>query len=273
MNEQQGFNKDAAVEYISRFTQEDSIKQARVFTRDLYRDIVNAGVDEQTAARVLKNRLSQHVSGICGAENEVRTTIADVLHMVEVAAARGKDDLGRLLVKFAFKMRPEGSLLKDTGHPLDTDAAKTYIEGVIPRPVMQLFLVSVRGTVDGLEPFRSVPMLFGTDFTYLQERRNECNAILQAHKFEIGGSLFVDWNKVYADPRAKEVSLMVISEILMKISEMGLDHYQLIMENLQRKCERTTRRSLMERRINKDDIGQLFTALTDALRDINVTFS
>ena len=203
----------------------------------LKKSMLEAGVERDVVARVLKQSFESlkdmHIYKMecIGAQTEI-------LQRYLAPKNRGRDILGRFLTAYVFAESAPKRFL----HPVDADeeqeAREKFVRGVVSRPLLRYFLVSVRGDVDMVDDFEARPMLFRIDDPSLEAKENKILKILKRYTRQYDdGSTVIDWAAAYDDPRSKELALAFISDILQRIREFGKERYLLVLDNIRQKAK------------------------------------
>lgn len=242
--------------------------QLLIFAKVVKSTLVRDGMPKFDAAETVKRGFDGY-KDLTTFEQEFRDNVHKVLTAYLQPNYRGKDPLGRLIVEYSFirsGKKGMGMLFPEDSEQ-DKTARERFVKGVIPRPVVQYFLISIRGTVDGVDSFKFLPMLFGFDDPDMDERRKEVTAIIESHKKTLmPGKTVTDWQRVYEDQRSKNIMLPFLRLILERVAALGGKRYMNILENIQRKDESMNEVTRMERQITPEDVDQLASAVARGIK-------
>ena len=235
--------------------------QLLIFAKVVKATLIKDGMSHLDAAETVKKGFDGY-KDLTTFESEFVETVGKVLTAYLQPNYRGKDPLGRLLVEYAFVRTRKKGLIFPLGSNEDRAARERFVKGVIPRPVLQYFLISIRGTVDGVDSFKFLPLLFGFDDPVMDERRKAVAGIIEEHrKTPVPGKTVTDWKMVYEDRRSKELMLPFLRQVLERLAALGGRRYLNILENIQRKDDSMGEEPQLRRQITPEDLDQVASAL------------
>lgn len=252
---------DPQILNICRRTKRAGNKQLMLFTRILRNNLLNSGVDQKIVDQELQKALKEFRNSQTYDQDCIEA-LKDISQLSLVKEKRGIDSVGRILVEYCFIRVPKQKLIWPENSEADTQARITFTQGVIPRPLMRYFLISVRGTIPSLDKFNAPSVLFGEENTTQEARKAYVDELIR--QFRIDNGTKVDWNKVYSDNRFINVALDMIGEIRRKVEQFGLERYLRILDNLQQRDPANIRKNTMERKFHLNDVKQIDDALWKA---------
>lgn len=242
---------------IRRLAEKISEEQLREFSNLLRRNLATAGMDSRILDKVFEATINEFN------KNDAQETI--VSEVVRSEENRGIDTVGRVLVEYCFFRTSSVKMLWPEHSDEDTQARKEFTPGVIPRPLMRYFLISVRGTIDKLDGFESPSLLFENkqdEYSHLQKLIIDH---LESFKGPFGsGESAVDWEGVYSDKRFQEVATQVITAMRNKLNEYGLEEYLDLLESYRNLDPERTGSNSMQRALTIEDARQIDHTLTVA---------
>lgn len=256
---------ESQITRICKLTKRVGNKQVMLFTQIMRQHLLGAGIDQQALEKALKNavkqfRKEQTFDADCVAE------LSTMENQSNAKAHRGIDSMGRILVEYCFCRTPETKLIWPDKSEKDTEARISFIEGVIPRPLIRYFLVTVRGTIPNLNKFEAASILFGEENVAHEERKEFVDKLVK----EFGGNDSADskWEAIYNDPRFQSIALELIGDIRRKLEHFGLERYLKILENLRQRDPEKKSLNEMQRPFYLADAKQLDEALWAAERNL-----
>jgi len=240
------------IETICRQTKRVGNKQLMLFTQILRHSLLDAGVDRTILDEVLKSAIkdfrSQQVY-----DHECTEMLKSLSTSSNKKELRGIDSIGRILVEYCFFRAQETKLIWPDNSDMDTQARISFTPNVIPRPLMQYFLVSVRGAIPQLNKFQASSVLFGEE-NRAHEDRKIYVAELVNEFYKPGSKTDIDWDTVYNDIRFKKIALELIGDIRRKMEQFGLERYLRILENLRQRDPEKQTINAMQRNFTLDDV-------------------
>ncbi|MDC0336112.1 hypothetical protein OAN24_04355 [Pseudodesulfovibrio sp.] len=258
---------DPHITQICKVTKRVGNKQIMLFTHIIRQQLLDAGVDRQLLEKTVKTavkafRQKQTYDKDCA------TALQDMSANSSGKEHRGIDSIGRILVEYCFCRTPDTQLIWPEESEEDTQARISFTEGIIPRPLMQYFLVTVRGTVPQLNKFEADSILFGKENAAHEDRKKQVDALV--HEFDNlneSGSK-IKWKAIYMDSRFQAIALELIGDIRRKIEQFGHERYLRILENLRQRDPDRKGINAMDRPFSLDDAKQLDEALWSAERGL-----
>lgn len=266
--EQIQFGSKEVRNFLCGVTGSECGKQLYSFANIIIRMLVSGGVAEDKAKKLIKAALTEHATQRSFYNKQCMELVASTVEDFLNAKDGGRDVLGRLLKAFCFlapesrySVPPQGSEAYDT-------SISEFVPGIIPGPLVDYFLISIRGSVEEFDAFRALPFLFGTNMTHIEELTAEMDDILRDYVIgdmdEQGESAPIYWQGVLLDKRTQMVALRLATEVHERIMNMGVERYLMAIESLQRKQRSNTGVVIMQRLFTEKDIEQLVAALADA---------
>ena len=268
------FQSEAALNMLSKVTQGQCNKHPLLFARIVRRLLLEQGVAEATVNAVLEEA-KQEYGPECYEVNSQCAIITGGALKDYYSGDEEADILGRILVHFCF-MAPNAAIkVYGDGDEQEMLARRQFTPNVLARPVMRYFLISVRGTLEGVDPYMSLPALFGTDMEDINTLTEKAMQIAEHHRH---GSTPdkpgpVHWGGFYKEPNARKLALFVVGQALKRIQAMGLDRYLQVLENYQAKRRSKLGSVLMERALLPEDAQQIVRALDDARKRLQASLA
>lgn len=251
------------VETVCRLTKRIGNKQLMTYSQILRNNLLEAGIDRSLAEDILKRsikefrRLETYIPSCHTALEGLSQTCS-----IDDTRNRGIDPIGRIVVKYCFNRTSETRILWSDDSEQDNKSREVFTEGVIARPLMRYFLVSVRGTMYDLNKFEAGSVLFGTENTIQEERKSYIDEILK--EFSEPETETIDWKRAYQDSRLQKLALELIGEIRRKIAKFGHDRYLRILDNFHQRDPDNKGINAMHRSFTPEDIQQIDDALWSA---------
>jgi len=172
------------------------------------------------------------------------------------------DSIGRILVEFCFFRTAAVKMIWPDHSDQDITARRVFNDRIMPRPLMRYFLVSVRGSIDDLDGFRSPSMLFCDRPEEYAVLKHSVHELLDEFKGPFGsGESAVDWNGVYDDRRLQGMTLELIESLRRKVEEFGLEQYVAQLERYRDLDPEKSGLNAMHRSFGIDDGRQIADAL------------
>lgn len=241
-------------------------KQILAFAGKLRRVLRARGVEDDLIAEAVKEALTEYAPSCFAANQECMRLIEEAMENYLHSEDKGRDILGRILFHFLFESAGGPALVLPDGDPADEEARNVFVPGVIPRPLMRYFLVSVRGSLEGVTPFHSLPLLFGTDLSYVDRHTRDALEIATEYRIgEEGENAPLYFHGFYLDRRVHFLGLSMITDIRNRLREIGPERLLQIMENLQRKRRGAVGTVEMHRPFELRDMEQLMLAVETAV--------
>ena len=176
------------------------------------------------------------------------------------SADKGRDVIGRALRHFCFLQNDDS--YDFPGPATDVEAYIGDLQhGVVAQPAVEYFLITIRGSVDGLDPIRSLPLIYGTNLEYVDKKNAALQEILKDYKMDGAEDAPVYWHGVFLDKRARAITLEIVTQTIERIEDTGLDNYLVLLDNLELKYQRRFGRTMMDRPFVLQDVKQLMRIL------------
>ncbi|THB65864.1 MAG: hypothetical protein D6E12_11655 [Desulfovibrio sp.] len=240
--------------------------QLLIFAKIVKTSLIEDGMPAVEAAENVKKGFDGY-KDLSTFENEFKQNVDKVLVAYLQPNYRGRDPLGRLLVEYAFVRCSSKGIIYPQDSEQDMAACEQFIRGVLPRPIMQYFLISIRGTVDGVDNFKFLPMLFGFDDPAMDERRKVIAEVIEENKKSpVPGKTLTHWKGVYDDERSKRLMLPFMRQVMERMASLGGQRFTNILENIQRKDEAMNDEPRLKRQITGDDLDQIASALARGIK-------
>lgn len=248
------------VEHLCKKIRKVNNQQLKDYTKLLRKFLLHEGIEQHLVDKALKSAIQAFqksppfedlcLKAMCSAQDKTC-----------LKGKRGIDAIGRILVQFCFFKVPKTKMVWPQSSLKDKEARKKYVPGIIPRPLMSYFLVSVRGSIPELNNFEASSVLFGEENQAHEERKRLVNALVK--EFDSSDPLQTKnkWETIYSDQRFQDIARDLIGDIRRKIEEFGLERYLRILENLRQRDPDKNNQYSMRRPFNLEDIKQLEEAL------------
>lgn len=229
------------------------------------KDMVQAGMPETEAKKLIKTSLKKTLKISASINQECMGVMHGTMSNLQASDGKGRDVLGKIITSYAFTKNGSKTTIPMPGSELDMQSRKKYMDGVLPVPLLEYFLASIRGSVQGVDKFRAIPVLFGTMDIRVSEIREKLETVLEDYELseELENSP-VFWEGMLLDNRTKACALEFTDLILDRIRKLGAEHYVKILENLRQKYREKTGCSRMKRGFTEQEILLIVTALEDA---------
>ncbi len=236
-------------------------KQVLVFSGELKKKMLSLGVSKAKTAEIIKEAFKGYTS-METFKNECSSFMYETLEAYLLPSRRQADGLGRLLVEYGINRANKRQMLFADGSDKDKATRKKFIKGLIARPLVLYFLVSVRGTLDSIDEFKAKPVLFGLENEVMAARKKDITELVTEftvhYKYDKQST---DWSKLFADIRCKQIVFETLRDILESLQSMGPERYLKIINNIQNNNKFATERTTMKRLFVLNDIKQLIVAL------------
>jgi len=248
---------DTTQDNIIRLAKQISNKKLEMYTQLLRKALADSGVSRG----VFDNAVQ-----MATLELEVQESRSDIVqNSLKTYENRGIDTVGRLVVEYCFIRSPQGKMIWPEYSDEDTMARWQFSDSVIPRPLMRYFLVSVRGTLEGIDEFSSQSFLFEKDSQNINAIHQTISDLIEEFKGPFGsGESSVDWQTVYEDDRFKALTLDIITTLRGKMNESGLDGYLGQLKAYHEIDPKSDEVNLMQRAFTLEDVQQIEAALRAA---------
>ncbi len=236
-------------------------KQILTFSKKLKEKMLETGITRQVTEGIIKEAFKGY-KAMATFNEHCSDTLLAILEAYLRPSNRCKDVLGRLVVEYALYRAVKKPLLKPDGSEQDGAARKAFMRNALPRPLVSYFLVSVRGSVDGIDEFDARPVLFGLENETMAQRQELAQAIAADHTTQYNyGQRAVDWERIYEDERSKRLGFDLINDILDGMEGLGDKRMLKIIQNIQNNDKPVSPDNAMEREFVVDDIRLLKAAL------------
>lgn len=237
-------------------------KQVLVFSGELKNKMLSMGVSKAKTAEIIKEAFKGYTT-MDTFKTECSKVMYDMLEAYLRPSRRQRDNIGRLLVEYGITRAYKRQILCADESEKETAAREKFVKGVIARPLLRYFLVSVRGALDAVDEFKTKPVLFGLENEAMAERTRELAEIVKKYTVQYKyGKQSTNWGALYDDPDCKRLACDTLGEILETIASMGPQRYFKIIGNIQSNNKFPTQRTAMERLFELNDVKQLVAALT-----------
>lgn len=240
-----------------KLAQKMSTKQLMVFTQAVRTSLIEAGLETKLVEGALKQAIKT-VRANNTLEVECSKLFTNSANQ-QGKENRGIDSIGRILVEHCFFRSQETKMVWPEGSDQDNTSRETFTEGVIPRPLMRYFLISVRGTIPQLNKFEAGSVLFGEENIEHEKRKQYVEEVIA--EFKDSQSAKINWEKVYEDQRFQKLSLDLIGDIRRKVEQFGLERYLKILDNLHQRDPERSSINNMSRPFSLEDVKQIDEAL------------
>ncbi len=260
------FRTPAITHTLTKISYPEFRKLLFSFANRLRKNLDAKGLDRDLSLEAIRQTIEEFGQE-CHAINE------ECMHLVEEALEnflnsqeQGGDILGRILFYFLFESAPGGRLVYEDSHADNERACMEFVQGVIPRPLMRLFLVSVRGSVEGIDPFQALPVLFGAGGEYIQEKTEEALELAKDYRMgEESEDSPIYYAGFFLDMRVRVFALELLEKVWERMEQMPGDRLLQVYENLQSKRRKATGVTDMERMLTVEDMEQLCGAVRNGL--------
>lgn len=238
---------------------EDHLKE---FIQTVRTCLAEAGRDRRELDDIFKKSIQ--LVRLKGTHDAACSHILQALPHTNGRENRGLDPTGRILVEYCFIRAPEQHMLFPNGSQQDSKARKEYVEGVIPRPLMRYFLVSVRGSIPSLDEFKAHSILFGAENEQHEQRIQRAKDITEEFRIPDSPTNEINWDAVYSAPQFQKIVLKLIGDVRRKLGELGQERYLRILENFKQRDPNTTGQNTMYRAFCLADVQSIDEALWNA---------
>lgn len=239
-------------------------KQILTFSKQLKEKMLETGITRRVTDDIIKEAFRGYRTMDTFNEHCVET-LYRILEAYLRPSNRCKDVLGRLVVEYSLFRAVKTPLLNPAGSERDDEARRTFLRNALPRPLVSYFLVSMRGSVEGVDDFDAKPVLFGLENETMAERRERATAIAADHTTHYKhGHRVVDWDNIYEDERSKRLAFELIGEVVEGMDGLGDKRMLKIIQNIQNNDKPVSATNVMEREFALDDIRLLKAAMSRA---------
>lgn len=224
--------------------------------------LLDQGLDDARIHAGLRLAMEDFASDCFATNQECTHLVLETLENFICAQEESGDIIGRILFHFIFGSPTGGGLVHEDGSELDEKARREFTPGVIPRPLMRYFLICVRGSVDGIDAFNSLPVLFGSNYEFIEQRTQAALELAQDYRMtEDSEASPIYYPGFFLDRRVQIYAYEFLIEIARRMEELPEDRLLMIFDNLQSKQRRCVNAVEMNRRFTIDDIRQLRKAV------------
>ncbi len=236
-------------------------KQVLVFSGELKKKMLSLGVSKAKTGEIIKEAFKGYTT-MDTFKGECSSLMYETLEPYLLPSRRQADPLGRILVEHGIIAAYKKQVLFAENSKNDKVAREKFFRGIIIRPLLLYFLVSIRGTLDTIDEFKAKPVLFGME-----------NETMAAHKVDLAEIVAeytvhykydkqsTNWKEFYADIRCKQIALETLHDILESLQSMGAERYLKIINNIQNNNKFAAERTAMKRLFVLNDIKQLMASL------------
>lgn len=241
--------------------------ELKLYTGIIRKQLIEDGFDHSTIDKSIKKAV-QTFKAKSTLDLELASLLGKTSEDQNPRDKRGLDSIGRILVEYCFIRIPTKKMI----WPIDSDedqlSRSKFVRGVIPRPLMHSFLISVRGAIPELDGFETGSVLFGEENQKHEERKAYVSSLVKKFQNKKADHKEV-WNTIYSDKRFQKAALDLIGDIRRKIVEFGLERYVRILENLRQRDPYNKTTNIMPRPFLLEDVKQIDDALWDAEEKIS----
>jgi len=239
-----------------------NINQLKLYTKILRQTLLDAGIAKETTDHALKQAIIKF-------NKEKTLSASKTLPISHITSAndkenRGIDSIGRILVEFCFIKSPKTKMIWPDNSVQDQTARKKFTQGIIPRPLMRYFLISVRGSIPKIDQFESSSVLFGEDNEPHIIRKTLVNDLLEEFHSKNPNTEKLNWEEIYLDSRFQKIALEIIGDIRRKMNQFGVERYLKILENFRQRDPAQKGINKMQRHFIVADAEQIDEALWTA---------
>ncbi len=231
-----------------------------LYAKTLRQSLIDAGVDNKTVDQAIK-RSVQSFKALSQFETHCAQLLENGTCSENPKENRGIDAIGRILVEYCFLRTSTQQMLWPDNSTNDQQSREKFVQGIIPRPLMRYFLVSVRGSIAELNKFEASSVLFGEENEIHEERKKYVDTLVKEFQATNDSTSNKSWNKIYEDPRFQKAALDLIGDIRRKMVQFGLERYLRIIENFRQRDPDSKSSNIMFRPFIIEDIRQLDDAL------------
>lgn len=247
--------------HATRMAQRVSEMKLALYTQLLRKNLAEAGFDADTFDSIAQATILE-----LGIRESEENLISRANNEIE---NRGIDMLGRLIVEHCFVRTSSGTMIWPVYSSEDTSARWHHVAGVLPRPLMRYFLVSLRGTIPPIDQFSTQSFFFERRPDFLEQVRREIDKGIDEHKGPFGaGESSIDWYAFYDDPKFRRLTLEIVSTIRSELESSGPDTYLEVLEGYRAQDPESDSKNLMQRPFTREDYSQIDNALITAEKQL-----
>jgi hypothetical protein len=135
---------------------------------------------------------------------------------------------------------------------------------------MRYFLICVRGSVDGVDSFNSLPVLFGSNYEFIEQSTKAALDLAQDYRMtEDNENSPIYYPGFFLDRRVRIYACGFLLEVAKRMEELPEERLLMIFDNLQSKQRRSVNAVEMSRRFTLDDVRQLRKALASGVASLH----
>lgn len=258
-----GHSMSFDLEVICKNIEQLTNTQLKIYTKTLRSSLLEAGVEKDVVDSALKSSV-QKLKRMSSFNTDCQRVICSAYDQAHLKGKRGIDSIGRILVEYCFIRIPEHKMIWPESSEQDKKSRESYTHGIIPRPFMNYFLVSVRGTIPELNKFDASSVLFGEENEAHEERKKYVDSLVKEFEANESIPLRSKWDHIYTDARFQTAARDLIRDIRKKMEQFGLERYLRVLENLRQRDPDNKGSNRMHRPFNFEDAKQLENALWSA---------
>lgn len=234
--------------------------QLKLYTKAIRSKLLKAGIEQNLVDATLKSAI-KHLQNTSSFQQDCQKLLCAENDDICPKDNRGIDSIGRILVEYCFIRTPQKRMIWPVSSKQDSDARKAFNPAIMPRPLMNYFLISVRGTIPKLNNFEASSILFGEENQKHEERKEYVESLVKEFSTNNTSNPSTKWEKIYSDVRFQAAARDLISEIRRKMEEFGQERYLRIIENLRQRDPENRFSNKMLRAFTVDDTKQIENAL------------
>lgn len=232
------------------------------FVNVLRKQLLHQGLEEERIQEGFRLAMEEFTPDCFATNQECTHLVLETLENYICAQEESGDIIGRILFHFIFESPAGGCLVHADGSEKDEQARREFTSGVIPRPLMRYFLICVRGAVDGIDSFNSLPVLFGSNYEFIEQRTQAALDLAQDYRMtEDSEASPIYYPGYFLDRRVRIYAYEFLIEVARRMEELPEDRLLMIFDNLQSKQRRSVNAVEMNRRFTLEDIRQLRKAV------------
>lgn len=236
------------------------------FANVLRKQLVAQGMDSARVLESIQLAMKEFGPESFAINQECMHLVQETLENFLNAQDKGGDILGRILVHFIFEAPGGKRLVHAEGSEEDALARREFTPGVIPRPLMRYFLICIRGTVNGVDPFQSLPVLFGSDFKFIEECTATALELANDYRMvEDSEDSPIYFPGFFLDRRVQVFAVELLGKVWQRLEDLPEDWLLRILHNLHSKRRKTVSSIDMERHFTLEDVRQLREAVQQGL--------
>ena len=236
------------------------------FANALRKKLVTQGMDNARVLEGIQLAMKEFGPESFAINKECMHLVQETLENFLNAQDKGGDILGRIVFHFVFDAPDGKRLVHEEGSEEDILARRQVTPGVIPRPLMRYFLICVRGTVSGVDPFQSLPVLFGSDFQFIEERTATALELANDYRMvEDSEDSPIYFPGFFLDRRVQMFAFELLGKVWQRLEDLPEGWLLRIIENLHSKRRKTLSTIDMERHFTPEDMQQLHDAVQQAV--------